>query len=75
MEGSSGYLPATLGFRFYVANFSRYNETYGALAGVVVLLTWLYLTGTVLLMGGQINAVIFRKCSPETTEKTPARQD
>ena len=58
---TSGWIAVTVGFRYYVANFSRYNETYGALAGVVVLLTWLYLTGTVLLMGGQINAVIFRE--------------
>lgn len=58
---TTGWITLTIGFRFYVANFSRYNETYGALAGVVVLLTWLYLTGMMLLMGGQINAVIVRE--------------
>ena len=72
---TSGWITVTLGFRFYVTNFSRYNETYGALAGVVVLLTWLYLTGTVLLMGGQINAVIFRASRPETAKSAPADQD
>ena len=48
------------GFRVFVENFARYNETYGALAGVIVLMTWLYLTGSVLLMGGQINGIIYR---------------
>ncbi len=70
-----GWISVTLGFRFYVANLSRYNETYGALTGVVVLLTWLYLTGTVLLMGGQINAIIFRGNQPATRETAPAQQD
>ena len=54
----AGWIVVTQGFRLYVENFSRYNETYGALAGVVVMLVWLYLTGAVLLMGGEINSVI-----------------
>lgn len=53
-----GWIVVTQGFRLYVENFSRYNETYGALAGVVVLMVWLYLTGAVLLMGGEINSVV-----------------
>jgi len=50
----------TQGFRIYVKNFGKYNETYGALGGVVVLMVWLYLTGALLLMGGQINSIIHR---------------
>ncbi|MBM84187.1 MAG: hypothetical protein CMJ78_26835 [Planctomycetaceae bacterium] len=53
-----GWVGVTQGFQVYVENFGRYNETYGALGGVVVLLIWLYFTGFVLLMGGQINSVI-----------------
>lgn len=49
---------ASQAFRLYVAWFSPYNQTYGALAGVVVLLLWLYLIGDILMIGGQINGVI-----------------
>ncbi len=60
---TAGWVAVTQGFRLYVENFARYNETYGTLGGVVVLMIWLYLTGAVLLMGGQINSVIHRAAS------------
>ena len=41
----------TLGFGFYVSSFGKYNVTYGSLGGVIVLLTWLYLSSFVLLFG------------------------
>jgi membrane protein len=53
-----GWVVVTQGFRLYVENVAQYNETYGTLGGVVVLLTWLYFTGAVLMMGGQIDSVI-----------------
>jgi membrane protein len=43
-------------FSVYVANFSNYNATYGSLGAVVVLLTWLYLSAFVVLLGAEINA-------------------
>ncbi len=49
-----------LGFREYVENFAHYNETYGTLGGFIVLLVWLYMTGAILMMGGEINGVIYR---------------
>ena len=55
-----GWVLVSQGFRLYVENIGRFNETYGALGGVIVLMIWLDLTGVVLLMGGQINGVIHR---------------
>jgi membrane protein len=43
-------------FSVYVANFSNYNATYGSLGAVVVLLTWLYLSAFVVLLGAEVNA-------------------
>lgn len=65
---TAGWVALTQLFRVYVENFSRYNETYGTLAGVVVLMIWLYLTGAILLMGGEINSVIHRAAIGTTTD-------
>jgi membrane protein len=47
-------------FAFYVANFSSYNKTYGALAGVVVFLVWLWISNLAVLLGAEINAELER---------------
>jgi len=52
------WLIVTLVFRFYVQNFGSYNKTYGAIASVIVLLTWMYLSMLVLLTGGELNSEI-----------------
>jgi membrane protein len=50
------WLLVTLAFRFYVQNFGSYNKTYGTIGGVIVLLTWMYLSMVVLLTGGELAA-------------------
>lgn len=54
------WIVASLGFGFYVANFSNYNKTYGSLAGVIIFLLWLWLTNIAMLFGAEVDAEIER---------------
>jgi membrane protein len=54
------WIIASLGFAFYVANFGSYNKTYGALAGVIVFLVWLWITNIAVLLGAEFNAELER---------------
>ena len=51
---------ATVGFGFYVANFGSYDKTYGALAGVIIFLFWIYIINSVVLFGAEIDAELER---------------
>ena len=52
------WVVVSLGFKLYVTNFWNYNVAYGSIGGVIVLLLWLYLSGLVILIGGELNAQI-----------------
>jgi len=62
-----GWLVLTLGFGVYVASFGNYNATYGSLGAVVVLLTWLYLSSYVLLLGAELNSEFEHQVAHDTT--------
>jgi membrane protein len=54
------WILASAVFAFYVANFSSYNKTYGALAGPVIFLVWLWLTNIAILLGAELDAELER---------------
>ena len=53
-----GGLIVSLGFSFYINNFSNYSKIYGGLGAVIILITWLYITSIIFITGGEINSVI-----------------
>jgi membrane protein len=61
------WLIASVLFSLYVSNFGSYNKTYGALAGVVVLMLWLYLTSYLVLLGAEINAESEKQTKRDST--------
>ncbi|MCY7343869.1 MAG: YihY/virulence factor BrkB family protein [Pseudonocardia sp.] len=61
------WIVGSVGFSLYVNNFGNYDKTYGALAGVVVLLLWLYLTSYIVLLGAEINAEAEKQTERDTT--------
>ena len=56
-----GWLTVTKLFQIYVARYDRYNPTYLALASIIMLLTWMYLTCLLLLLGGKLNSILRRE--------------
>lgn len=64
-----GWIIVSLAFSFYVSNFANYTATYGSLGAIIVLMMWLYFSGTILMIGGQINAVM-----QERRERLDAKQ-
>ncbi|TSB48191.1 YihY/virulence factor BrkB family protein [Alkalicoccobacillus porphyridii] len=56
-----GWQLVSLFFSIYVSNFGNYSATYGSLGGVIILMLWFFITGIMLVLGGQINAVIYQR--------------
>jgi membrane protein len=62
------WLLASIGFSIYVATFGNYAKTYGAFAGIIVLLFWLWLTAYAILLGAEINAETEQQTVKDTTK-------
>jgi membrane protein len=65
-----GWLVATAGFSLYVTNFGNYNGTYGALGGVMVLLTWLWITSLMILSGAELDALLEKHRTERDLQKS-----
>lgn len=52
-----GWLLVSWGFSYYVSNFGNYSAMYGSIGAVIVLLIWFYLSGIIIILGGEINAL------------------
>jgi membrane protein len=61
----------SIAFSFYVSNFASYNETYGALGAVVILLMWFWVSAFVVLVGAELNCEIERQTERDTTTGRP----
>lgn len=55
---AAGWLVSTLGFGYYVNQFGTYDNVYGSLGAVVALLTWMWISALLILVGGEVNALI-----------------
>ena len=65
------WLLASLGFSLYVSTLGNYAKTYGAFAGIVILLFWLWLTAYAILLGAEINAEAEQQTIADTTKGAP----
>ena len=64
---------ASVGFSLYANNFGTYGKTYGALAGVVVLMLWLYWSAYIILLGAEVNAEAEQQTAKDTTNGRRSR--
>jgi membrane protein len=76
---SIGWIVVTKLFQLYVEKYNRYNPTYLALASIIMLLTWMYLTCLFLLLGGKLNSILHKErqrrrevSPPASAEPAPA---
>jgi membrane protein len=65
------WIVASVGFSIYVSQFGSYAKTYGAIAGIVILLLWLFITSYAILLGAEINAESEQQTVADTTKGAP----
>jgi membrane protein len=59
-----GWVLSSMGFTFYVDNFANYSRLYGSIGAVIALMVWLFLTSVIILIGGEINALLSEEWKP-----------
>lgn len=52
-----GWIGISMGFSYFINNFGRFSIIYGSLAAIIIFMIWLYLTGIILMVGGEINCI------------------
>ena len=67
--GIFGWIAASLGLRVYLYYFNSYSATYGLLGAVIILLTWFYITGLMLLLGAEVNSEIAAAVAEKTLKQ------
>jgi membrane protein len=65
------WLVASVGFSIYAANFGQYNETYGALGAIVVVMLWLYIGAYAVILGAELNGELEHQTARDTTRGRP----
>jgi membrane protein len=73
---TGAWLIASLGFRTYIVNFGAYNEMYGAIGGVIILMLWFYISAFAVLVGAEVSVVI-EQASPhakDAGERVPGQK-
>lgn len=71
------WLLGSFAFGWYISNFGNYSKTYGSIAGIIILLIWLYLTSFIIIIGAEINAIIHQRnvIKSETPEEAALKHD
>ncbi|HKY80084.1 MAG TPA: YihY/virulence factor BrkB family protein [Sphingobium sp.] len=75
---ATSWVLLTFGFGIYVSEFSDYNATYGSLATIIILLTWMYLSSYILIFGAELNSELEHQTARDTTagpERPLGRRD
>ena len=67
-----GWILTSFAFSLYVSSFGNYSATYGSIGAIIVLMMWLYFSGIILMLGGQINAVMQERKEKNELKKTGA---
>lgn len=68
------WMVLSLAFSYYVEHLAHYTELYGSIAAIVVTMLWLYMSGTVLIMGAELNALILERKNARRSARTDEEQ-